>query len=109
MENNLSSYLLLFLLKGQFYHSENQLYNIAISELGCDLVLILISLSLDHLPGHLEGGQEASELYFLAGARHQSALQLGQLDQQVDLHLGRQLQSVHVEVDLGEDVLQAQT
>ena len=107
MKNNLSSYLLLFLLKGQFYHSENQLYNIAISELGCDLVLILISLSLDHLPGDLEGGQEASELYFLAGAGHQSALQLGQLDQQVDLNLGRQLQSVHVEMDLGENVLQA--
>ena len=72
-----------------------------------DFVLNLISLCFDHLPGHLESRQESPELYFLTGSGHQSGLQLSQLDQQVDLHLGWQFQSVHVEVNLGEDVLQA--
>ena len=56
----------------------------------------------------MEGRQEASELYFLAGARHQSGLQLGQLDQQVDPHPARELQPVDVQMDLGENVLQTE-
>ena len=68
----------------------------------------LICLSFDHLSGHLESRQEASKLYLLAGAPHEPGLQLGQLDQQLDLHPGRELQSVHVEMNLGENVLQTQ-
>ena len=72
------------------------------------LVLIWTSLGFYHLPGHLESRQEPPELNLLAGAGHQSGLQLCQLDEQDDLHLGRQFQSVHVEVNLGENVLQTQ-
>ena len=74
-----------------------------------ETILTSLSLRLDHLPGDLEGGQEAPELYLLARACHQSPLQLRQLDQDLNLDLAGQLQPVYVEVDLREDVLQAQS
>ena len=65
-----------------------------------------LGVILDHVSGDLERGDEGAELDLLAGSSQKSLLKLGQLDQQVDPDLLRQLQTMDEEVDLGHDVLQ---
>lgn len=64
--------------------------------------------SHNQVPGDLKCCDEGAQLHLLTGACSQSVLDVCHLDQQLDADRGWEINSVHEEVDLGEDVLQSQ-
>ena len=64
-----------------------------------------VSLLGHHVSCDLEGGQEGPQLYFFTGAKKKSVLQLSKFDEQVDPDFLREVDSVHVKVNLSQDVL----